>query len=192
MEIGFTAEIHAGPDGEALTEAFLALRDRLLGTAYFVLGHREDAREVVQDAFLKCWRKRGDIRPSGNLTAWIFTVVLNAAKDRRRRRKLRRAERLPGKETMLPRTREPGPPAVAARSELLVRMRAAILDLPDREREVFLLRQNGEMTYAAIADALGAPVGTMKTRMRSALGRLRAALEPSPRPESARRMEPGR
>jgi RNA polymerase sigma-70 factor (ECF subfamily) len=181
-----------GPDGEALTEAFLALRDRLLGTAYFVLGHREDAREVVQDAFLKCWRKREDIRPSGNLTAWIFTVVLNAAKDRRRRRKLRRAETLPGRESMLPSTREPGPPAVAVKSELLKRMRAAILDLPEREREVFLLRQNGEMTYAAIAESLGAPVGTMKTRMRSALGRLRAALATSPRSESAPEMEPER
>ncbi|MHC4470757.1 MAG: RNA polymerase sigma factor [Planctomycetota bacterium] len=181
-----------GQDGEALTHAFLALRDRLLGTAYFVLGHREDAREAVQEAFLKCWRKRAEVRQSGNLNAWIFTVVLNSAKDQRRRRRVRRAEPLPGNESMLPSTREQGPPAAAAKHELLARMRAAILELPETEREVFLLRQNGDLTYAAIADALGAPVGTMKTRMRSALRRLREILDPSPRPGAATRREPGR
>jgi RNA polymerase sigma-70 factor (ECF subfamily) len=70
--------------------------------------------------------------------------------------------------------------------EDLVRVRAAIRELPDEQREVFLLRQNGELPYERIADTLGIPVNTAKTRMRRALLRLRAAIEVPPSPSPAR------
>jgi RNA polymerase sigma-70 factor (ECF subfamily) len=162
------------PNGEALTGAFTALRDRLLGTAYLVLGHREDAREAVQDAFVKCWRRRETVVLS-TMDAWIFSVLLNAARDLRRRRAIRRTAALPGEEIM-PSGREEDPPAALLKREQRARLRAALGDLPEREREVFVLRQNGDLTYAAIAEVVGAPVGTVKTRMRSALARLRGVL----------------
>jgi RNA polymerase sigma-70 factor (ECF subfamily) len=56
------------------------------------------------------------------------------------------------------------------------RLRAAIADLREEEKEVFLLRQNGELTYEEIADLLSIPSGTVKTRMRLALERLRKVL----------------
>ena len=67
----------------------------------------------------------------------------------------------------------------AAARESLSRVRAAIHQLPEVEREVFLLRQNGDLTYEGIAEMLGCPVGTAKTRMRKALLRLRAAIDPT-------------
>jgi len=60
--------------------------------------------------------------------------------------------------------------------ERMERLRGAIAELRDEEKEVFLLRQNGELTYEEIADLLNIPSGTVKTRMRLALERLRRAL----------------
>src|SRR6185295_3077001 len=83
------------PSSDPLTERFLELSDRLAGTAYFVLGRREDARDAVQEAFVRCWRAREVSREARDLDSWIFAVLLNAAKDLRRRRHVRAAEPLP-------------------------------------------------------------------------------------------------
>ncbi|MHC4822379.1 MAG: RNA polymerase sigma factor, partial [Planctomycetota bacterium] len=156
----------------------------LLGTAYGVLGHREDAREAVQEAFLKCWRRRHDAPSLRTPRAWVFSVVLNAARDLRRRRKVRRTGTLPPEDVMPPSSTVADPAATAERREAVSRAREAIGHLPDAEKEVFLLRQNGELTFTQIGESLGIPVGTAKTRMRAALRRLREALDagPSTRP----------
>jgi RNA polymerase sigma-70 factor, ECF subfamily len=164
-------------EGGALTARFLALSDRLTGTAYFVLGRREDARDAVQEAFVRCWRARDGARDARDLDAWIFAIVLNAAKDLRRRRLVRAAAPLPPEDAMTATTREPDPAAALERSDSLARVRGAIHALPEPEREVFLLRQNGDLTFEAIAAAVGCPVGTAKTRMRAALRRLREAVD---------------
>lgn len=168
-----------GADGDPLTEVFLHLGDRLLGTAFAVLGHREDAREAVQEAFLRCWRHRDRGPPPRSLEAWVVSVVLNAARDFRRRRRVRRAAPLPPEDAMAPDARTADPPAQAERNEAVARAREALLLLPEAEKEVFLLRQNGDLSCSAIADHLGIPLGTVKTRMRSALRRLRAAVDPA-------------
>ncbi len=175
MDRGRTPEADADP----LTGRFLELSDRLAGTAYFVLGRREDARDAVQEAFVHCWRAKDEARSARDLDAFIFAVVLNAAKDLRRRRAVRAASPLPSEDAMRATTREPEPSAAIERRDDLERVRGAIHALPDAEREVFLLRQNGELTFEAIGRALGCPVGTAKTRMRAALRRLREAVDGS-------------
>ena len=70
----------------------------------------------------------------------------------------------------------PSADAVLIESERMERLRDAIVTLRDEEKEVFLLRQNGELTYEEIAELLSIPSGTVKTRMRLALERLRKAL----------------
>ncbi|MGH7150750.1 MAG: RNA polymerase sigma factor [Planctomycetota bacterium] len=166
------------PDGHPLALRFLALRDRLAGTAFHVLGDRQEAREAVQEAFLRCWRSRAGTNGVVDLDAWVFSVVLNTAKDFRRRSAVRRAEPLPLEEAMQPTSLEPGPPALAERREALARVRSAIGALSETEREVFLLRENGDLTFEAIGALLHVPVGTAKTRMRAALRRIREALAP--------------
>lgn len=166
-----------GAADDPVTHLFTRLRSQLAGTAFHVLGHREDAREAVQEAFVKCWRRRDDVPAIANLEAWVFSVVLNTAKDLRRRRKVRRADALPEDDTMGSTARGLDPAHVAERREALDRVRHAIRELPEKEREVFLLRQNGDLSFQAIAEVLGAPVGTVKTRMRTALQRLRVVLD---------------
>lgn len=158
---------------------FAPRAERLLGAAYIVLGNRDDAREAVQEGFLRCWRRRDELAALGNAEAWLFTVVLNTARDLRRRRTVRRAESLPAEDAMAPGTAFTDPVVAAERGELVALVRAAMVALPEGEREVFLLRQNGGLSSTEIAAALSLPVGTVKTRMRSALRRLREAVDPA-------------
>jgi RNA polymerase sigma-70 factor (ECF subfamily) len=167
-----------------LTELFEAYRDRLVGTAYFVLGSHEDARDAVQEGFVKCWRRKEQAAEIANLRAWIFTVVLNSARDLRRRRRIRRADTLPTEDVMPAPVSQTDPTMGAERREAVARVREALHLLPETEREVFLLRQNGDLPFTGVAEALGIPVGTAKTRMRAALRRLRTALGTSTGPNA--------
>lgn len=168
-----------GGGGDAIVAAFESARDRLLGTAYFVLGSREDARDAVQEAFVRAWRRRDEIGAIQSVPAWVATVVLNTAKDLRRRRTIRRTDALPPEDVVPDQVRHSDPAIDAERRDAVARVRSVLHALSEPEREVFLLRQNGDLPFAAIAEALGIPIGTAKTRMRAALKRLREALDPA-------------
>ena len=163
------------PAGELLLRTFTGLRDELVSTLWFVLGSQEDAQDVAQEVFLRCWRAQEGLPEVQNLRAWIFRVGLNAAKDLQRSAWRRRVKPLTGVETMP--GADPIPPGNALEEqETLAQLRAALLHLRPEEKEVFLLRQNGELTYEQIAELHDRPVGTVKTQMRSALTKLRKVL----------------
>lgn len=165
-----------GPStGELLLRTFTALRDELVSTLWFVLGNQEDAQDVAQEAFLRCWRTQEGIPDIHNLRAWIFRVGLNAAKDLHRSAWRRRVKPLLGAESM-PMVDATPPTQALEDKESLQLVRDALLHLRPEEKEVFLLRQNGELTYEQIAELHNRPVGTVKTQMRSALQKLRKIL----------------
>src|SRR5262249_52992978 len=110
-----------------------------------------------------------------NLRAWIFRVGLNAARDFQRNAWRRKSRPLPDQMPLLD-TSAPPPCDLLLDREELDRVRAALCFLRDDEREAFLLRQNSDLTYEEIAVRRRAPVGTVKTQMRAALHKLRAAL----------------
>jgi RNA polymerase sigma-70 factor (ECF subfamily) len=155
--------------------AFNDLRDELVSTLWYILGNREDALDTAQETFLKCWRAQAGLKDVKDLRAWIFRVGLNAAKDLQRSAWYRRAKLLRGDEVMLT-GNDAGPALTLERQEMLERLRRAILNLRQDEKEVFLLRQNGELTYEQIAAMRHTPVGTVKTQMRAALQKLRQHL----------------
>jgi RNA polymerase sigma factor (sigma-70 family) len=158
-----------------LEEAFARYQGELLGTLYYLVGNLEDARDALQDAFVKCWRHQAEVAEVQNLKAWIFRVALNAGRDIRETAWRRKRQGLPEDESMLA-SRHEGPDKIVEHDERLGRLRAAIEQLRPEEQEIFLLRQNGELTYEEIAELQGVPTGTVKTRMRLALARLREAL----------------
>ena len=164
----------AVPLEEHLINTFNALRDELLSTLAYVLGNRDDAQDAAQDAFLKCWTARHQLAGVLNLRAWIFRVCFNTAKDLQRSAWHRRSRPLQDGFTMV--AKDAAPPQTLEEHESVERLRRAILDLRQEEKEVFLLRQNGELTYEQIAELRHCPVGTVKTQMRSALGKLRKLL----------------
>jgi RNA polymerase sigma-70 factor (ECF subfamily) len=161
--------------GELLLRTFSELRDELVSTLWFVLGSQEDAQDVAQEAFLRCWRTQDGLPEVQNLRAWIFRVGLNAAKDLQRSAWRRRVKPLLGADAM-PTLNSVSPMSVLEDQEALAQLRQALLHLRPEEKEVFLLRQNGELTYEQIAELHNRPVGTIKTQMRSALQKLRKVL----------------
>ena len=163
---------------DLLLRTFNDLRNELVSTLWYVLGNQEDAKDAAQEAFLRCWRTLESIPDVQNLRAWIFRVGLNIAKDLHRSAWKRRVKPLVGGETM-PMVENPHPTAGLEDQECLQQLRQALLHLRPEEKEVFLLRQNGELTYEQIAEIHERPVGTVKTQMRSALQKLRKVLAPN-------------
>jgi RNA polymerase sigma-70 factor (ECF subfamily) len=163
------------PPGQTLLRAFNEMRDELVSTLLYLVGNAEDAQDAAQEAFLKCWRAQDQVGGIQNLRAWIFRVALNTAKDHQRSAWHRRARPLMGEAAML--MDSAGAPAhLLEHKESLDRLRQAIHGLRQEEKEVFLLRQNGDLTYEQIAELRNSPVGTVKTQMRSALQKLRKVL----------------
>ncbi len=166
------------PGDDALVAMFNQVRDELVSTLLYLLGNADDAQDAAQEAFLKCWRARASVPDVQNLRAWIFRVGLNAAKDHQRSAWNRKSRPLPEEDLMIP-TRDETPGQGVEDQEALDRLRQAITQLRQDEKEVFLLRQNGDLTYEQIAEIRNAPVGTVKTQMRTALIKLRKVLNPA-------------
>ncbi len=148
----------------------------LAGAVRGILGANADVREVLQEAFLKAWRALSKGESPTEPVGWVFVLTLNLARDHRRKAQ-RRGPHLELDEvdeaTLETRDR---PDARLSRDETLAAARTAIHALPDDQKEVFLLRTSGELSFSAVAEALGIPVGTAKTRMRAALVSLRQTL----------------
>jgi len=165
-----------------LLRAFNDMRDELVSTLWYMLGSQEDAQDVAQEAFLRCWRIQETLPEVQNLRAWIFRVGINAAKDLQRSAWRRKVKPLLGADVM-PIIDAANPTLAVEEQETLSQLRKALMHLRPEEKEVFLLRQNGELTYEQIAEMHDRPVGTVKTQMRSALQKLRKVLNPEMKTE---------
>lgn len=161
---------------DMLLDAFSAARPELTQALTRLLGSAEDAQDAVQEAFLQCWRNRDLVWGVRNLRAWVFRVGLNAGRDLQRNVWRRRAKPLYD-HAEHDESLSPSPCDLTVRNEDLNRLRLAVAELRPEEREVFLLRQNSDLTYEEIAARRRLPVGTVKTQMRAALHKLRAVLQ---------------
>ena len=164
-----------GASAPSLEDAFAQYQSELLGTLFYLVGNLEDARDALQEAFIKCWRNQDKLHEIDNLKAWIFRIALNTGRDIRETAWRRKRQSMGDDESMIA-SQEDGPDLLVEQDERLSRLRQALSELRPEEQEVFLLRQNGEMTYEEIAVALDVPSGTVKTRMRLALSKLREVL----------------
>jgi len=171
-----------------LTELFQAHRQGLVGSVRSVLGGAADVTEILQDAFLKCWRAwQHGTRPDDPV-AWIFVVVWNVAVDARRKRQRRPIhETLDEDSPVAPTLSSASPTRALEQAEAVAAAQAAVAGLSDPEQQVFLMRVSGELSFEAVATALAIPIGTAKTRMRSALQKLRQKLGTVARTEESTR-----
>jgi RNA polymerase sigma-70 factor (ECF subfamily) len=163
--------------GERDQAAFELLYQRyvrpVFGLALRRLGDRGHAEDAVQEAFAAVWRSASTYRPErGAAGGWLYTVARNAIVDR-----LRRSG--PVADAELPElvANEPGPSEQAEQSDVAWRVHRALEDLQPREREVIELAYWSGMSQSEVADYLGLPLGTVKTRTRSGLARLASLLE---------------
>jgi RNA polymerase sigma factor (sigma-70 family) len=160
--------------------AFAALYDRFgraaYGLALRVLRDESLAEDAVQEAFLAVWRGAARFFPErGKASTWILTLVHRRAVDVVRREQRRRADPLPSEELG---GQEQSAADVAWLRLERERIQAALATLPDRQRETIELAYYGGFTQSELAERLGEPLGTIKSRMFSGLARLREALEP--------------
>jgi RNA polymerase sigma-70 factor, ECF subfamily len=136
-----------------------------------ILGEGMAAEEATQDAFMSLWRRAADFSGDrGRLLSWLLTIARNRAIDELRRSR-GRAEPFD--------VTEPGPSQAGLEEDSLRRMyvRRLLAALPAPQRQVLELAYYHGMTQHEIAEHLGTPLGTIKTRMRLGLQRLRKAIE---------------
>lgn len=141
-----------------------------------IVGDPELAREVLQDTFLRCWDGREAYDPGrGRVPGWLMGIARNRAIDLLRSRP--HQARLREREPLLGLASELAQPAA---DSLILRQAVtrALRDLPAAQREAIELAYYGGRTQAEIARELGEPLGTIKSRTREAMERLRAALWP--------------
>jgi RNA polymerase sigma-70 factor (ECF subfamily) len=166
--------IIATPDGDlALAELYDRYGKIAYGLAYRVLRDSALAEDAVQEAFITVWRTAGTyIRERGKPRTWLLTLVHRRAVDLVRREQRRR----------VPVTAdEPSPATPAAEDEATLRDRrravqAALTQLPADQREALELAYYGGLTQTELAERLGVPLGTVKSRMFAGLRRLRDLL----------------
>jgi len=157
-------------------EAFELLYHRyvrpVFGLALRRLRDRQRAEDAVQETFAAVWRSAQSYRPErGPAAPWLYTVARNAIVDRQRAKTELPAE--------VPDTAsgEPGPADRAETSFVAWRVHRALGELPEKEREVLELAYWSELSQSEVAEYLHIPLGTVKTRTRSALARLADLLE---------------
>ena len=144
----------------------------VLGLALRRLGDRGRAEEAVQETFTSIWRSASSYRPErGPGAPWLYAVARHAIVDRFRAR----AE--PAAEVLEEASNEPGPPERAEASFVSWRVHRALEELPQTERTVIELAYWGGLSQSEVSDYLNVPLGTVKTRTRSALHRLAGLLE---------------
>jgi RNA polymerase sigma factor (sigma-70 family) len=160
-------------DEPALAELYDRFGRVAYGLAFKVLRDRALAEDAVQEAFLAVWRSAGRfIAERAKASTWILTLVHRRAVDLVRRQQQRRAEPL---ETVAQASGETTEEQAWLRLRQ-ARVREALCKLPDQQREALELAYFGGFTQSELADRLGEPLGTIKSRMFAGLARLRELL----------------
>ena len=167
-------------DEPALAELYDRVGRVAYGLALRIVRDERLAEDAVQEGFLAVWRTAAAYRAErAKASTWILTLVHRRAVDLVRREERRRAEPLPDEITPRP-GHEDAPTDEAAwlRYER-ERVQAALAKLPDMQREAIELAYYGGYSQSELAERLGVPLGTIKSRMFSGLARLRELLDES-------------
>jgi RNA polymerase sigma-70 factor (ECF subfamily) len=167
-------DLVARSDDLALAELYDRIGAVAYGLAYRILRDEALAQDAVQDAFIGLWRSATSYSPErGKASTWFLTLVHRRAVDLVRREQRRRTEPLES-------APEPSGASAADAAWLQLdreRVQGALAQLPDTQREAIELAYYGGFTQSELAERLGQPIGTIKSRMFAGLTRLRELLD---------------
>ncbi|GAB4313760.1 MAG: sigma-70 family RNA polymerase sigma factor [Candidatus Zixiibacteriota bacterium] len=161
-------------DFDAFDELVNRYKTRLVNVIYRMLNDRNEAEDLVQETFLRVWTHRQDYDFSYCLSTWIYTIALNLAKNElRKHRKFKffNLTDMTEKGLELPDPKM-GPSALGHMLD------QAIATLPSKYKAAFLLRDVEQMSYEEVAQILGVPLGTVKSRVNRARSVLKDHLKP--------------
>lgn len=161
---------------EAFLELFRQFAPRIKG--WLVRGglHPNRAEEVTQDVMMRVWRRSTSWKPErGNASTWIFAIARNARIDQLRKKRIPTWDE---DDPVLVADSSVSPLSAVARSQAAVRVREALATLPDDQADVIRAAYFEHMSMREIARERDLPVGTVKSRVRLAMSRLKLALGP--------------
>jgi RNA polymerase sigma-70 factor, ECF subfamily len=166
-------------DEDALAELYDRVGRTAYGLALRILRDDRHAEDAVQEAFLQVWRSAATFRPErAKASTWILTLVHRRAVDLVRREQRRQADPLTDDEAGAAVEAERTDEAAWLRFER-ERVQTALKQLPDLQRETLELAYYGGFSQSELAERLGVPLGTIKSRMFAGLARLRQLLDES-------------
>ena len=167
-------------DAEAFGEVVRRWERRIYALAYGILGREDEARDAAQETFVAAFRNLPNFRGEAKVSSWLHRIAVNQCVTRQRRARVRA-------ETSLELEQENGraqfasahgsPAGATEVGERAEAVRRAVAALPQELREVVVLKEFEGLTFQEIADALGIPLSTVKSRLYTALKQLRMRLE---------------
>lgn len=172
-------------DRDSFNQLILRWERPIYALAYRVIGREEDARDVVQETFLRAFRAIKGFKRQAKFSSWLYRIALNLCRDWIRRE--RRTPIVPTPEGLDPiemaREIDPSPSVeeMAWRGELTRSVEQAMKRLPEEQRTAIILKEYHGLTFQEISDLLGCPLSTVKTRLYQGLSVLRRELAPSER-----------
>lgn len=150
--------------------------------AYRTLGREEDARDVVQEAFLRAFRGLKGFKGEAKFSSWLYRITLNLCRDWIRRERRTPIVQVPEGTDPIDLADTQASPTesveeLVSRRELSSAVAAAMAELPEEQRTAILLKEYHGLTFQEIADTLHCPLSTVKTRLYQGLSVLRRRLE---------------
>ena len=169
-----------GGDADSFNELIQRWERPIYALAYRQIGREEDARDVCQDTFLRAYRGLNGFRGQAKFSSWLYRIALNLCRDWMRRE--RRTPVVQAPEDMdlvdLAAAREPSESIEdrVGRHDLTRAVERAMALLPEEQRTAIVLKEYHGLTFQEIADLLGCPLSTVKTRLYQGLTVLRREL----------------
>lgn len=164
-------------DTHAYEELVTAYQGIAFRTAFVIARNAADAEEAAQDGFVKAWRALGRFRAGSPFRPWLLQIVANEARNRRRSSGRRAHLALRAATEEASGGAAPSPEAALLDAQTREALLAAVNELPEDQRDVVALRFFLGMSEQEVADTLGVPQGTVKSRTARALERLRESYD---------------
>lgn len=168
-------------DLDSFNQLVLRWERPIYALAYRVLGREEDARDVAQEAFLRAYRALQGFKGQAKFSSWLYRITLNLCRDWIRRERRTPIAQTPVGVDLVELAGEATPSEtiedVVSRKELSQAVARAMALLPEDQRTAIVLKEYHDLTFQEIADLLGCPLSTVKTRLYQGLTVLRRHLQ---------------
>jgi RNA polymerase sigma-70 factor (ECF subfamily) len=170
-----------GGDADSFNQLILRWERPIYALAYRVIGREEDARDVVQETFLRAYRALPGFKGQAKFSSWLYRIALNLCRDWIRRQRRAPVVQVPEGMDPVDMAAETEPAEsiedLVSRRQLSAIVEEAMKRLPEEQRTAIVLKEYHGLTFQEIADLQGVPLSTVKTRLYQGLSVLRRHLE---------------
>jgi RNA polymerase sigma-70 factor (ECF subfamily) len=168
-------------DADSFNQLIMRWERPIYALAYRVIGHEEDARDVCQETFLRAFRGIAAFKGQAKFSSWLYRIALNLCRDWMRRERRTPVVQAPEGVDLTELVSERGPAEsieeLVSRQDMSRLVGRAMRSLSDEQRTAVVLKEYQGLTFQEIADLLGCPLSTVKTRLYQGLTLLRRQLE---------------